>query len=89
MPCSVEINPVALGKKIFFYFRQCIFAIWLLSPLEKDVALSLNKLQYFVPSLVEIGSVVLNKIFKYCQCIIAFLLLSPLGKGCGPSFEPT
>ena len=42
----------------------------------------------FVPSLVEIGSVVLEKkIFKFCQCIFAISLLSPLGKGQGPSFE--
>ena len=41
-------------------------------------------------SLVEIGSVVLEKkIFKFCQCIFAILLLSPLRKGRGPSFEQT
>ena len=35
---------------------------------------------YFVPSLVEIGPVVLEKIFKFCQCIFAILKLSPLRK---------
>ena len=35
----------------------------------------------FVPSLVEIGSVVLEKkIFKFCQCISAISLSSPLDK---------
>ena len=42
----------------------------------------------FVPSLVEIGSVVLErKIFNFCQCILAISQLSPLGKGQGTSFE--
>ena len=36
---------------------------------------------------VEIGPVVLEKIFSFHQCILAISLLSPLGKGCGPSFE--
>ena len=36
----------------------------------------------FVPSLVEIGPVVLEKkIFKFCQCIFAISQLSTLGKG--------
>ena len=43
-----------------------------------------------VPSLVEIGPVVLEKkIFKFCQCIFAISLFSPLQKGHGPSFEQT
>ena len=36
---------------------------------------------------VEIGPVVLEKVFSFHQCILAISLLSPLGKGCGPSFE--
>ena len=41
-----------------------------------------------MPSLVEIGSVVLEKkIFIFCQCIFAKLLLFPLGKLRGHSFE--
>ena len=45
------------------------------SPSPKDALI--------VPSLVEFGSVVLEKkMFECCQCI-----LSPLGKGQGPSFE--
>ena len=41
----------------------------------------------FVPSFVEIGSVVLEKIFR--QCNFAISLLSPLEKGRGISFEQT
>ena len=41
-----------------------------------------------MPSLVEIGSVVLKKKnFKVRQCIFAISLLSPLGKERGHSFE--
>ena len=44
----------------------------------------------FVPSLVEIGSVVLEKkIFEFCQCIFTISLLPPLGEGWGPSFKQT
>ena len=43
----------------------------------------------FVPSLVEIGPAVLEKIFKFRQCIFAISKLSPLGKGLGPSFQQT
>ena len=43
-----------------------------------------------MPSLVEIGPVVLKKkSFKVCQYIFAISLLSPLRKGRGPSFEQT
>ena len=44
LPSLVEIGPVVLEKKIF-KFVQCIFAISYLSPLEKVVALYLNKLE--------------------------------------------
>ena len=67
MQCLFDIGPVALEK--IFKFRQCIFAISL-SPLEKVLALHLNKLESLavtqgylnVPSLVEVGPVVLEKI---------------------------
>ena len=43
-----------------------------------------------MPSLVEIGPLVLKKkIFKVGQYIFAISLLSPLGEGGGPSFEQT
>ena len=43
-----------------------------------------------MPSLVEIGPVVLEKkILKLRQYVFTLLLLSPLGKGQGPSFEQT
>ena len=45
---------------------------------------------YFVPSLVKIGPVVLEKkIFKSCQFIFINSQLSPLGKGRGSLFEQT
>ena len=45
---------------------------------------------YFVPSLVEIGPVVLEKkIFKSYQFIFIISKLSPLWEGCGPSFQQT
>ena len=41
-----------------------------------------------MPSLVEIGPVVLEKkIFKAGKCIFAISLSSPLGNGRGPSFK--
>jgi hypothetical protein len=64
-------------------------------PLEEGLALYLNKLEFslpkdnFVPSLIEFGLLVLEKIFKKCQCIFTLLLLSPLGEGQSPSFEET
>ena len=42
----------------------------------------------FVPSLVEIDPVVLEKIFSnFVNAFLLFLLLSPLGKGHGSSLE--
>ena len=43
----------------------------------------------FVPSLVDIGPVVLGKIFKFHLSIFVIFLLSLPGKGCSPSFEQT
>ena len=37
-----------------------------------------------VPCLVEIGTVVLEKIFKFCQRVFVISKLSPLGKGRDP-----
>ena len=47
----------------------------------------LNPLHTRMPSLVEIGPVILKKkIFKFRQFVIAISFLSPLGKGLDPSF---
>ena len=35
----------------------------------------------YLPSLIELGPVVLEKIFKFCQCIFTISWLSPLEKG--------
>ena len=77
---TVQINYIiTLIKKeetnINFMIIYCFF-IWILTQ------------GCFVPSLVENGSVVLEKkIFEFRQCIFAISLLSPLGEGWGPSFE--
>ena len=42
-----------------------------------------------MPTLVEIGPVVLEKIFKSSQCIFTIFQLSPRWEGRGPSFEQT
>ena len=82
------------GSDKIFLFRQCIITIWKLSPLEKGGLLHMKKNWIpliqgcFVPSLVEIGPVVLEKIcFKFPQCMFVISLLSHLGKGQDPSFE--
>ena len=82
---------MALEKKDLFkmYFHNFFYYL----PLEKDMALHLNKFEFlhprcFVQSLVEIGTVVPEKILKFCQYNFT-LLLSPLGNGCGPLFEQT
>ena len=59
---------------------QCMFAISCLSPLQKGCDPSFEQIwisfiqKCFVPSLVEIGTAVLEKkIFKFCLCIFAIL----------------
>jgi hypothetical protein len=44
---------------------------------------------WFVPSLVKIGPMVLEKIFKWPHPSFTYLTLSPLWRGPGPSFEQT
>ena len=41
----------------------------------------------FVPSLNEIGPVVLEKILKSCECAFTILQLSPLKERHAPSFN--
>ena len=66
MPSSFEIGPVILEKKIF-EFQQYIFAFSQLSHLEKGWGTSFKQIWIpftqgcYVPSLVEIGPVVLEK----------------------------
>ena len=45
VPSLVEIGQVVLEKKIF-KSRQCIFSMWLVFPLEKCMALNLNKFEF-------------------------------------------
>ena len=81
---------------MIFKFYQCIFIISLLSPFEKGQDPSFeqpwNYLPQvsFVPSLVEIGPVYLEKNnFKFRHCIFVITLYLPLGNWQGPSFEQT
>ena len=83
-------------RRRFLNVCQCILAFSQLSLLGKGRGHSFEQTWIpftqgcFVTSLVEIGSVVLEKkIFKFWQCIFAISQLSPLGKGQGPSFEQT
>ena len=54
-------------RRSFFYFPQCIFAVWLLSPLGKMHGPSFEQTSipytqvWFVPILIKIGPVVLEK----------------------------
>ena len=49
--------------------------------MEKSAVVHLTKTDSLsVPSMVEIGSVILKKILKFCQCIFAFELDSPFLK---------
>ena len=71
MPSLVEIDPVILGKRAL-EFRQYIFVtFYYYLPLAKCIALYLKKKTLvainqgcYVPSLVEIGPVVLEKKMK-------------------------
>ena len=82
----VEDDPLVLEEKIL-KFCQCVFAISILFPFEKSVALHLNNTQ---GCLVDIGPVVLEKkISKFCQYFRNFVFFLPLEKGCGPLFEKT
>ena len=68
-------------------FCQCSFIFSKLSTLGKGHGPSFERTWNpftkgcYVPTLVEIGPAVLEKIFEFCQCIFAILILSPLGKG--------
>ena len=76
-------------RRFFFLFRQCIFAILLLSPLGKRIGpfiwTHLNPFYLRMHCLIEIeiklNPAVLEKnILKFCQCIFSISLLSPLVK---------
>jgi hypothetical protein len=43
----------------------------------------------FVPSLIEFGLLVLEKIFQNFQCVFTLSLLSPFGEGLSPLIEQT
>ena len=91
----IDFGLLVLEKRIFKNF-QCIFTLSLLSPLGEALFPSFEQTWipftkgWFVPSLVKIGPVVLEKkIFKWPHPIFTFLWLSPLWRGPGPLFEQT
>jgi hypothetical protein len=85
MPSLVKIGPVVLEKKIFKWARP-IFTFFLdYLPLEEDLALYLNKLE-FPSHKNDVYQVWLNLarwfwriFFLKVQCTFTLLLLSPLG----------
>ena len=95
VPSLLEIGLVVLEKKIF-KSCQCISIIsqWSLLWEERGPSLQQTWIPltqgYFVPSLLEIGPVVLErKIFKSCQFIFIISQLTLLWEGCGPSLQQT
>lgn len=68
---------------------------WICSSLFRELAIPFYKendgsflsVIWFVPSLVKIWPVFLERIFKSCQYIFAMSLLLLLGKRCGASFK--
>ena len=95
MPSLIKIGLLVLEEKIFFFIYQCISTFLLLSPLGNGRSSSFVQFflipftqECFLPSLVEIGPVVLEKkIFFIFQGIFTFSLLSPLGNDWWSSFE--
>ena len=85
--CSPEKTPEKKIKILSIYF----FFFFNISPWKRTESQSFPITQgCFMPCLVEISTVVLEKqIFKFHKCNSAILLLSPLGRGRGPSFEQT
>jgi hypothetical protein len=84
---------VVLEKKIFKWLHP-ISAFLKLSPLWRRPSPLFEQFRipftqgWFVPSLIEIGLLILeNKIFKNFLCTFTLLLLSPLGEGQSHSFD--
>ena len=67
---------------MIFTILQFNISFW-----KKSMVFNLKKYEppnpSFVPSLLRIGPVVLEMIFKNCQRLFTILQLSPLGKGFG------
>ena len=88
MPSLVEIGLVVLEKKIFFNFVN-VLSLFNCLPLEKSRALHFNTLEStsskaaLCESLVEIGSVVLEKkiFFNFVNVFLLIRNYLPLEKG--------
>ena len=86
MPTLVWMGPVVVKKNISLnssmYFRYfVIFSLWKgRGSLFEHTCIWIPDNQiWFMPSLIRISPVVLEKILKFCQCIF---VITPLGKGC-------
>jgi hypothetical protein len=94
---SFHVNMTYSGSLVLekiFKWPHPIFALLWLSPLWRGSGPLFAQFRipftqgWFMPSLIEIGQLVLEKkIFKNFQCIFTLLWLSPLGEGQSPSFE--
>ena len=78
-----QIGPEVLEKNIIIFKMSSKYFRYNL-PLKKDVVLHLNNLNfltqgYVVPSLVEIGPVVLEKNLIYCNVFLLFHYYLSLG----------
>ena len=91
---SVKIGPVVLDM-ILNQFRQCIFAIWLLSPLWIGRGPSFKIMNSLQPMrcCAKFGwnwpRGYWEDFLKFRQCIFAIWSLSPLERGHGTSFKHT
>ena len=89
VPSLFEIAPVVLGENILKFVNDLpLFRYYL--PLEKERGLHLNKIDFplpkdFVPNLVEISQVVLEKkIFKISLIYFRYFVIISLFKRAGP-----
>ena len=84
----VEIGPVVLEK--ILKFCQCIFAILLLSPLEKERALHLNKLKSPSPKdalcqvWLKLGHTFWRRIFLISSMYLRYFVIISPWKKAGP-----
>ena len=85
VPSLVEVCSLVLEKKMF-KFGQCIVAILLLSPLEKNAETSFEEnLNFFFTNVffqfwLKFALCLWRNFFKYFKDIIAISILSPFGK---------
>ena len=91
--CQVWLKLAKWFWRKHFSISSMFFLFSTLSPVRKGHGPSFEQTWmpftqgYFLPSLVEICSMVLEKTFKFCQYNFAILQFSPFGEGHCSSFE--